>query len=224
MHVAIIPDGLRRWARLNGTSYDKSYQFMCEKLVSYTIECFTYDIEIVSLYLSSKENFTRTRKDIESFCMAEHFMCTRLLPEVIKNFNAKVINAGAIDLIPIYLQNSTNKLAKDSYQHRKHKLYLCHAYNPLEEVRFAFNNYCEDQDILKLLWVSDPVNILIRTGKGQLASNFLPLQCAGHAKIYSFDKLFLDTTPDDIKKILSMHNDYLANKIQSVDDLIASQT
>jgi undecaprenyl diphosphate synthase len=197
---------------------------MCEKLRDYAVECFTFGIEVVSLYLSSKQNFTRTKEDIEAGCMAEHVMCTSLLPEVTKTFDAKVINAGVMDILPIYLQESAKRLAQDTSQNQKHKLYLCLAYNPIEEIRFAFNKYKDGQDLLKLLWVSDPVDLLIRTGKGELASNFLPLQCAGHAKLYTFDELFLDTTVEDIRDILVTHKDSKAKKIQSVDDLIASQS
>jgi len=72
MHVAIIPDGLRRWARLHGISYEESYNLMCEKLVNYAEQAFDFGANAVTLYLSSAINFTRTYEDIEAGCMAEH--------------------------------------------------------------------------------------------------------------------------------------------------------
>jgi undecaprenyl diphosphate synthase len=197
---------------------------MCEKLRDYAVECFTFGVEVVSLYLSSVQNFTRTKEDIEAGCIAEHVMCSSLLPDVTKNFDAKVINAGNMDILPIYLQESAKRLAQDTSQNQKHKLYLCLAYNPIDEIRFAFKKYNDGQDLLKLLWVSERVDLLIRTGKGELASNFLPLQCAGHAKLYTFDELFLNTSVEDIRDILVAHNDSKTKKIQSVDDLFVSQS
>lgn len=81
------------------------------------------------------------------------------------------------------------------------------------------NHNIEQQNIMDLLLVPETVDILIRTGKGQLATNLLPLQCAGHAKHYVFDELFLDTSSEDIRKVLVRHSETLINAIQSVDDL-----
>ena len=226
MHVAIIPDGLRRWARLHGITYDRSYSLMCEKLVEYTRQAFDMGVESVTLYLSSAINFTRTNEDIEAGCMAEHIMCSRLLPSLVDIYNARVIIAGNTHLQPSYLVESAKYLLNITASNSARTLYLCMAYNPIEEIRHAIKTFVDSgnlnidkQNIMDLLWVPEAVDILIRTGKGQLATNLLPLQCAGHAKHYVFDELFLDTSTEDIRKVLVHHRENLANEIQSVDDL-----
>ncbi len=223
MHVSIIPDGLRRWAIQNGVSYEEAYILMCERLRDYTVECFTFGVNIVSLYLSSRQNFNRTKEDIEAFCVAEKVMCSNMLPSVAKDFGAKVIIAGNVDILPHYLRDSAESLAQHTSNFKKRKLYLCLAYNPMDEIIHAFRNFNDGQDLLSLLWVPHAVDLMIRTGKGELVSRFLPLQCAGHAKLHTFDELFLDTQVKDIRRLLVTQRDSKSNKIQSVDDLISSQ-
>lgn len=146
MHVAIIPDGLRRWARLHGISYEESYNLMCEKLVNYAEQAFDFGANAVTLYLSSAINFTRTYEDIEAGCMAEHMMCSSLLPPLAATYNARVIVAGNEQLLPKYLMESALSLSKGTACNSERTLYLCMAYNPIEEVRHCNKNiYGEGQ-------------------------------------------------------------------------------
>lgn len=220
MHVAIIPDGLRRWAKLNGTSYEQAYHLMCERLRDYAAKCFDTGSDVVSLYLSSAQNFTRSKDDIDAFCLAEHAFCSHLLPDLSKKYDAKVIIAGNLEVLPNYLQESAKQLAYATSANARTKLFLCLAYNPIDEILHAFSKFNKCQDVIKCLWVSEPVDLLIRTGRGERASNFLPLQCAGRAIVRNIDELFLDTNLKDITHILSECINNKNRKIQSVDDLL----
>lgn len=220
MHVAVIPDGLRRWARMSGISSDLSYKLMCEKLRDFAVECFSLGVEIVTLYLSSVNNFTRTNENIESGCIAERDLCLQLLPEVAQKFDVKVVNAGTLTVLPDYLREAALLLQAKTSDNQKHKLYLCQGYNPIDEVYHAFASYKTGDDLFKYLWVKDPVDLLVRTGKGELATNLLPLQCAGHAKIYNFNELFLGVTNEDFSNVVSGFMKNGITSIQSVDDML----
>lgn len=220
MHVAIIPDGLRRWAKLNGTSYEQAYHLMCERLRDYAAKCFDTGADVLSIYLSSAQNFTRSKDEIDAFCLAEHAFCSHLLPKLSKKYDTKVIIAGNFEILPKYLQESAKQIAHDSSANMKTKLFLCLAYNPIDEIHHAFSNLHKCQDVIKCLWVSEPVDLLIRTGKGERASNFLPLQCAGRAIVCNIDELFLDTNLKGITLILTEYINNKNRKIQSVDDLL----
>jgi len=193
---------------------------MCEKLCEYLVESFISGFDVVTLYLSSVQNFSRSNADIEAGCFSEHIMYLDLLPDIANRFQAKVINAGNLEILPLYLKNSAEKLSDDTKENEKRKIYLCIAYNPFEEVLYAYGKYRNTGDIMQNLWVSDYVDLLIRTGKGQIMSSLLPLQCAGHAKMYVIDELFLDTNMNHIKNIIDDYLNPKNKKIQSVDDLI----
>lgn len=220
MHVAIIPDGLRRWAKMTGISYDSSYKLMCEKLRDFAVECFSLGVEIVTLYLSSVNNFTRTNEDIESGCIAERDLCLQLLPEVAQKFDVKVVNAGTLTVLPDYLREAALLLQAKTSDNKRHKLYLCQGYNPIDEVYYAFTNYRTGDDLFKYLWVTEPVDLIVRTGKGEVVTNLLPLQCAGHAKIHNFDELFLGVTNEDFSNVVSRFIAHGITSIQSVDDIL----
>ena len=221
MHIAIIPDGLRRWAKLHGITYEESYQRMCERLRDLAAECFRRGADTVTLYLCSIENFTRADGDIHAGCRAEEEMCATMLPALAAQMHVKVVLAGSLQVLPEYLRTAALELAEKTKANDARTLYLGLAYCPMEEVRSACERYQTGDNILDLLWVPEKVDVLVRTGQGAKASSFLPLQCAGRARLVVFDRLFLDTSVEDLGQALDELEVAPARR-QSIDDMMAA--
>ena len=81
------------------------------------------------------------------------------------------------------------------------RLNICIAYNPLYEIWESAKKSSTPSDFLNNLWVKTPLDLVIRTGKANLISNFLILQ-SGFARMYFIDKLFNDIQISDIKQIM----------------------
>ena len=84
---------------------------------------------------------------------------------------------------------------------RKGTLNLLLAYDPIEEIIQAFRTSTNHERFYEDLWVTKPVDLVIRTGGAKLLSNFLPLQC-GYARLYCYDKLFNDFTTEDLDEVV----------------------
>ena len=108
-------------------------------------------------------------------------------------------------LLPQYFLNSLDELKSRTKECTSKYLNLCVAYNPFIELWESILKSNSPDNLLNNLWVSTPVDLIIRTGKANLVSNFLILQ-SGFARLYFPDKLINDISHDDIKSIIDDFN------------------
>ena len=200
-HVGIIPDGSRRWARKHDVSYYESYDYALENLSNIIEILYENGTNIISVYFSSSQNFDRPESEVSAFCMAETDFCDNFIIPVIQRFNVLVDYCGNEQIIPQYMLESLQRLKIKTKENSGKRLNLCVAYNPFDELWNSFKEADSPSDFLNKLWVSTPLDLIIRTGKANLISNFLPLQ-SGFARLYFPDKFFNDLNQDDIRTIL----------------------
>lgn len=202
-HVAIIPDGGRRWAKRENVSLRESYRKTVDLLRVGAEALFGAGVETLSLYLLSLENLRRTAGELEAILIEEKRLVEEVVPNLCSRLAVTPAVVGAVDLLPvpwngIQLPPGVNWPASGK------KLYLCLTYSPNLELASAVRKIGGDTDPASLwnaLWVKQPVDLLIRTGGAHTLSNFIPLQC-GYAQLVFLDDLFNDTTVDTILHIV----------------------
>jgi ADP-ribose pyrophosphatase YjhB (NUDIX family) len=57
LHLAIIPDGSRRWSKDRNLSFYEGYSVMVKNLRNIVDYSFSQNVEVISLYLASAQNF-----------------------------------------------------------------------------------------------------------------------------------------------------------------------
>lgn len=201
-HIGIIPDGSRRWARINGTTYFESYNYAMIKLVRIIDYLYSEGVKELSLYFSSTLNFERPKKEIDDFCRAESLFCSDYVQTVIQNYNVSVDYYGNVDLLPGFFQDSLAAIKTKTINHIGRQLNLCVAYNPFDELLEAVNRSDSPANLLSNLWIKTPVDMIIRTGQVMLLSNFLILQ-SGFARLFFPDKLINDLDLEDVKMMIA---------------------
>lgn len=203
-HVAIIPDGGRRWARIHGCTYDMAYKSMCIRLYEYCEYIYSKGIDIVSLYFSSTQNFRRPIDEINSFCIAETEFLNIYTRKLSRLYQVNIFIVGKREGLPDYMIAAIEDMPTINTSYTK-KLYICINYNPHYEIEKAVLNANKNNDIyINCLEVKEPVDIMIRTGGCNVISNFLMPQL-GFARLFFLEKLLNDVTLHDIDSIL---NDY----------------
>ena len=203
IHIAIIPDGGRRWAKLNNYNYEYSYKITLNKISEIMNLLFEKNVSILSVYFSSIHNFKRPQEEINSFCKPQaHFINTELTDFAVKNeIQVKVF--GEKKSLPEYMQTSIENVEKITNKYNNRKIYLFINYSSILEIQNnkLFNFIYKGE----LINIAEPVNILIRTGGANVLSDFLLLQNA-FSRIYFLDELFNDL---DIKIINDIYGEYL---------------
>lgn len=200
-HVGLIPDGTRRWARLRGVSMQEGYTHAMDNLFRLLSFAFERSIPSLSVYMSSSQNFRRTPEEIEAFCSAEAAACQTLLPGLVSRFGVNVSIIGNVSRLPKYFHRVLDGVAGEHASRATRQLNLCLAYDPFDEIEHAFQKRTGSSCLANFLWISQPLDLVIRTGSASLISNFLPLQ-AGFARLYFSEKMFNDFTTNDLDYVL----------------------
>ena len=64
-HIAIIPDGNRRWGQQNNISREQSYAIGIDKIQEVLEWCREFDIKMVSFWGFSMDNFQRDKSEVQ---------------------------------------------------------------------------------------------------------------------------------------------------------------
>jgi len=206
-HIAIIMDGNGRWAEMQGLKRVKGHEAGADVVKKITTYCSNNpDIERLTLYAFSTENWKRPRLEVE-FLM-------KLLERYLKNE------------LPVYLENnvrfepigdtrafskSLRKTIKDVQEKTLHCDGLVQSlalnYGAQDEMIRAINKIKDCDDDITETMLSNAldckhdVDLLIRTGGDHRLSNFLLWQAA-YAELFFCDTLWPDFTPNDLEKII----------------------
>ena len=200
-HIGIIPDGNRRWAIKNSLSYFSAYKKSMEHIAEVIEWVFDNNIQSLSIYLLSKENIERTREDLDAVLEAEEFFISNTLFPLCKVYDCKVKHAGNPNILPPQMKEELEKICTHTVNYKKHKLYLLLGYNPIHEINAALKQNNSKEIQIEDLYVSEKVDIVIRTAGGvSLLSNFLPLQC-GYAQIYMIEDYFNDFNREQFESV-----------------------
>ncbi len=216
-HVAIIPDGNRRWARLYGLDSKYGHSMGYEKLKEVLNWIWDLGVKVITIYAMSYENCLKRPKDER-----EHLL--NLLSKAIDEFlsngeidrkKVRVKFFGRFNLIPDEIINKMRKLEEYSSKYKDRYLNIAVCYGGRQEIIDAVNKIIEDfkkgkissrldeNTFRKYLGISHLVNeegleepdLVIRTSGELRISNFLLWQIA-YSELY-----FCDVYWPDFRKI-----------------------
>lgn len=206
-HIALIPDGGRRWAEMHGYTNQEAY-IISTKLITQIIDfVFSQGADYFSVFLASTSNFKRTSTEIDDFCSAEwNYINNVFLPYAINNkVKVKIVGTYNTNMVPfIKFITEIESKTKDG----KKIVNFCFNYNSLDEIDMALKqSYKIGDSFVNHLQIPYPVDILIRTGNANVLSGFLLPQIA-MARIFFCEKLFNDFTIEDLNAIVNTYQEY----------------
>ena len=206
-HIAIIMDGNGRWAELQGKKRVKGHEQGAQVVKDITTFCSNhFEIERLTLYAFSTENWKRPRLEVE-FLM-------QLLDKYLKN-ELKTYLENNVRFEPIGDLREFSKSLQKTIQDVKDKTAHCDGlvqslalnYGSQNEILRAINNLKNQTDEITEVMLSNEldckhsVDLLIRTGGDHRLSNFLLWQAA-YAELFFCDILWPDFTTNDLEKII----------------------
>jgi|TARA_Y100000310_G_scaffold320838_1_gene377690 tritrans,polycis-undecaprenyl-diphosphate synthase [geranylgeranyl-diphosphate specific] len=210
-HLAIIPDGCRRWAKQNGMlpweGHKKGIEII-EELVQWFIE--TYPTKYITGYGLSIENFNRAKSQLEALARlySHHFSKIAEDERTHKN-EVKVQVLGRIDLLPKKVQEAANQAMEVTKHYDKKVFNIALAYSGRSEIVDAVkklnnsNSEITEEAISNNLYQPDvpEPDIIFRSSGEQRVSNFLLWQGA-YAELFFVDKFWPDVQKKDFQKAM----------------------
>lgn len=211
LHVGIITDGNRRFAKKTGMDPNVGHEKGKDKLEEVLQWCMDIGIRIVTVFGFSTENFKRNQKEVEFLFRLFDRSLKDLMKDkrVIKN-GIKVKVIGEIGLLPEYLKKTIKETEKFTSDFKNFRLNLALGYGGREEIiegikklvqdvvdgkigiddisEKSFRNYLYDSSL------PDP-DLILRTSGEERVSNFLLWQSA-YSELY-----FSDVNWPDLRKL-----------------------
>ena len=186
-HVAIIVDGNGRWAKKRGKSRSKGHlagSKMLERIILHAAR--NTDIEVLSLYVFSTENFKRSKEEVD-YLMKLFLKWFSVSNKKYKNDNIKIVFSGRKEPLSDKVYTAMKKLEERTKDHTGITINFCLNYggraeivdaskkiaNELKECLITEDDITEEYFSTKLYNKFPDVDYVIRTSGEQRISNFL---------------------------------------------------
>jgi undecaprenyl diphosphate synthase len=192
-HIGIIPDGNRRWAVARGMEKEKGYDYGIEPGFLLLQETLKLGIPEMTIYVFTKENTHRPKKQIAAFQNA-FIKFIETIDNKNKDVSILLVGDTTSPFFPVELMKYTNP-----EQNRKDKIRLNFLVNyswKWDLNMIPKNNLgrgLKKMDIINHIGSKDVsrVDLVIRWGERNRLSGFLPIQAA-YADIFVVNELWPD--------------------------------
>ncbi len=216
-HVAIIPDGNRRWAKEKGLPTIEGHRRGFNAAVNIAKKIRSMGVSTLTLWAFSTENWNRTADEIGYLMKLFEILFDKNLKSAIAD-RTKITHIGRKDRLSETLLAKIKKAENETKQFDKHFLNIALDYGGRDEVIRAVKKITSDIVAKKLaldtlnevkfqeyldtggLLHPDP-DLVIRTSGEVRTSGFMMWQSA-YSEFVFLEKYFPDITDDDIEDIL----------------------
>lgn len=208
IHIGIIPDGNRRWAKERGLSSIDGHSKGMEVIQKIAIYAKERGIGTITFFAFSTENWNRKEKEV-SYLMSliERFYIEKN-KIIFDNFKIKIV--GERDNLSERTIKSIEGIENDTKDNKGILLNIAFNYGGKREIVSLIKEIVKEKTpnkeideflIDKKLSVSD-IDLIIRTGKEKRISNFFIWQSA-YSELYFSDKYWPEFTEKDLENILN---------------------
>lgn len=191
-HLAIIPDGNRRWARRNKLQSFFGHRRGMDAVLCAIDACLNNEIKFLSIYTFSLENFRRSEEEKSYlFQLISDGMQQELSTLIKRKVNIKFI--GDKNLFPVHIQKIIADIEHATKDFCSLYLNLLFCYGAQQEIAHAARTLAQkvkegllapeqitEEAFGRELWTAGtpPPELIIRTGGVVRLSNFLLFQAA----------------------------------------------
>lgn len=215
-HVAIIPDGNRRWAKNRGLPSIAGHRAGFQAALNLFEAAQELGIETVSIWGFSTENWQRSPIEItylmrlyEDYALKEW--------QKLGDRGVQLRVSGQFDRLPASLQKSLTRIIDETKDNRAMILNVCLSYGGRDELIRAVRKLIDGgvksetvsgeqfEQALDTAGLPD-IDFVIRTSGEQRTSGFFPWQAA-YAELYFTPVMFPDFTPDAFNKAVAWFSD-----------------
>lgn len=209
-HIAIIPDGNRRWAKEKGLPTFEGHKKGLENIITLGKVLRKLNVKIFTVWGFSTENWKRTKEEVKYLMNLFKNIIDKYLKESLKN-KTRLIHLGRKDRFNKILKNKIIEAEEKTKKFDKHYFCIALDYGGQDEIIRAikkikntkqitkeiFNNFLDTKD----LPYPNP-DLIIRTGKEKRLSGFMLWQ-SEYSELYFSKKYFPDFNENDLLKALN---------------------
>ncbi len=209
IHLAIIPDGNRRWAKKRLLQPWKGHETAIENFRSITDWCSNDPrVGILTVWCFSTENWKRDKKEIDMLMkIYEDYL--RKERTGFADKKTRFIHSGRFDRIPASLAALIKDVEEETKDQTEFTLNLAVDYGGKDEILRAMKKMKNTENVTEesfRQFLDHPelqdIDLILRTSGEQRTSNFFLWESA-YAEWVFLDKLFPDLTAGDVENAVS---------------------
>ena len=210
-HVAIIMDGNGRWAKQKGRLRVFGHENGTKSVREITETCVELNIENLTLYAFSTENWKRPKIEVQSLM---RLLISSLKNEIktLQDNDIRLQTIGNTDELPRKVQRELQDVISQTKGNKKMTLTLALSYgsrdeiiNTIKQISIKVKNNIISPELIDESVINEhlytrnlpDVDLLIRTSGEQRISNFLLWQIA-YAELFFTEVLWPDFTKEDL--------------------------
>lgn len=213
-HIAIIPDGNRRWGELHGMGKQDAYAKGIDHIGEVLKWCKDEQIPMLTMWGFSTDNFSRDKSEIGGLFELFKSNLRKVIEENQgheQKDEVRVRFLGRTHLFPREFQDMMHYAEEQTKNGKKYQLNLLLAYGGREEMVDAINALLSEgvkkvdeqaiSDHLYTKGIPDP-DLIIRTSGEKRLSGLLPWQST-YSEFYFSEKLWPDFSRDDFNAAIA---------------------
>ncbi len=201
MHIAIILDGNRRFAKKLLKEPWKGHESGAEKVEKLFDWCYELKVNQLTLYALSTENLNRSGKEVDFLMKIFEKELEKLKNDSrLEERKIRIRFIGKREILGQHLKDLMNEIEEKTKNNNQFFINFAIAYGGREEIIESIKKLMSEEKEINeenfrdCLWLKDEPDLIIRTGGVKRTSNFLPWQ-----SIYS-EWIFLDKLWPEFEK------------------------
>lgn len=214
-HVAIIPDGNRRWAKEKGKPTAEGHRYAAQTTLPNILrELNKLNIKYFTFWALSTENLTgRSEEELKNlFDLTRYFLKNKLNEFKKKEIQFRAI--GDLTKLPEDLQKEIMKITKETKDNKKITIVLGLNYGGRDEIIRSISKIKDQRSEitkenvtqnLDTAGIPDP-DLIIRTGGEKRLSGFMLWQ-SEYSELYFSDLFFPDFTAKELEKAINNYSE-----------------
>lgn len=207
-HVAIIPDGNRRWATQQQVNTDQGHEEGGNSLIECVKAAIELNIKVVTFYLFSTENWARPEDEINALMWLLHQFLVEQR-ETMLNYEIKLHTIGTLERLPEFVQATVAETKEATSHCQGIDMVLAINYGGRDEICRALTSIIQkskngelSEDRISETLISNHLDtrywedpdLLIRTSGEMRLSNYLLWQLS-YSEIYVSEVLWPNFAP-----------------------------
>ncbi len=214
--VAIIMDGNGRWAKAKGLPRTAGHKKGADNVRTVALAAQSMGVQKLILYAFSTENWKRPEDEVSYLCKLPGLFFNKFINELMEK-NIRVTFAGELERFPQNTQEVINKAVNQTSNNTGMELCLAINYGSRREMLLGIKKYAEevinhkrDNDLTedefsKYLFVTEEIDLMIRTSGELRISNYLLWQIA-YAELIFTNVAWPDFDENELKKCFEEFN------------------
>jgi undecaprenyl diphosphate synthase len=214
-HVAIIPDGSRRWAKERGMTSQQGHAItFLETLPMLFSELRNAGVHTTTFWAFSTENWKRTKGEIDSLMNIYADFCGLMKSHGL-DAEVQIRHIGRSDRVPMFLREALGKAEEATAHFEKGVVNIALDYGGQEDIEQASRQLCSVsavegnvpsiEQFLSTAGQKFPnPDLVIRTSGEKRLSGFMSWQTA-YSELYFLDHHIPDVQPSDVAHAISWY-------------------